>query len=70
MKRLVKVDRELSWHPKPGEGRLYITDEIPDREKCSTAFGFVFKDENLLLTRLRNRDRDWDLPGFPTISGS
>jgi 8-oxo-dGTP pyrophosphatase MutT (NUDIX family) len=61
MKRLVKTDRDISWHPKPGEGRLYITDDIPSGEICSTAFGFVFMGDKVLLTRLR--DRDWDLPG-------
>lgn len=61
MKRLVKANRDIPWHPKPGEGRLYITDEIPARDICSTAFGFVFEGDQVLLTRLRNRD--WDLPG-------
>lgn len=61
MKELIKVDRNIPWVPKPGEGRLYITDEIPPPERCATAFGFVFVDERILLTRLR--DRDWDIPG-------
>lgn len=61
MKQLVKVDRNISWLPKPGECRLYITDELPAREQCATAFGFVFEGNEVLLTRLR--DRDWDIPG-------
>ena len=61
MRKLVKVDREIPWCPQPGEGRLYITDEIPCRDMCATAFGFVFEDDKILLTRLR--DRDWDIPG-------
>jgi 8-oxo-dGTP pyrophosphatase MutT (NUDIX family) len=61
MKKLIKVQRDISWHPQPGEGRLYITDEIPAVEICSTAFGFVFDGDKVLLTRLRSRD--WDIPG-------
>lgn len=63
MKRLVKVNRDIPWQPKPGEGRLYVTDEIPPKDICATAFGFVFAGNQVLLTRLRDRDRDWDLPG-------
>lgn len=61
MKRLVKTDDSMRWLPKPGEARLYITDELPERRQCSTAFGFVFVEEKILLSRLRNRD--WDIPG-------
>ena len=61
MKELIKVDRNIPWALQPHEGRLYITDEIPDQEQCATAFGFVFVDDQILLTRLR--DRDWDVPG-------
>ena len=61
MKRLIKSDRSIYWLPQPGECRLYITDELPPVEQCSTAFGFVFAGDEVLLTRLR--DRDWDIPG-------
>ena len=61
MKKLLKTDLNLSWVPKPGEGRLYITDELPVQERCSTAFGFIFTGEEILLIRLRRRD--WDIPG-------
>ncbi len=61
MKKLVKVVKDIPWHPQPGQGCLYITDELPDPAICSTAFGFVFKKNKILLTRLR--DRDWDIPG-------
>jgi 8-oxo-dGTP pyrophosphatase MutT (NUDIX family) len=47
--------------PQPGEGRLYLTDEVPARAQCASAFGFVFVDERILLTRLRRRG--WDIPG-------
>lgn len=67
MKKLVKVDREISWLPKPGEGRLYITDEMPPIELCRTAFGFAFNGDRLLMTRLRNRD--WDIPGGKIAPG-
>ena len=61
MKKLIKVDREISWLPKPGEGRLYITDELPPLEVCRTAFGFAFNGNQVLMIRLKNRD--WDIPG-------
>jgi 8-oxo-dGTP pyrophosphatase MutT (NUDIX family) len=61
MKKLVKTVNERLWMPAPGVARLFITDEIPPVERCSTAFGFVFVGEKILLTRLR--DRDWDIPG-------
>ena len=61
MKKLVKTVKNLPWMPKPSEARLYITDETPPQEHCATAFGFVFRGEHILLTRLR--ERDWDIPG-------
>ncbi len=61
MKKLIKVDREITWLPKPAEGRLYITDELPPLELCRTAFGFAFNGDQVLMTRLKNRD--WDIPG-------
>jgi 8-oxo-dGTP pyrophosphatase MutT (NUDIX family) len=61
MKKLIKVDREISWLPKPSEGRLYITDELPPLDVCRTVFGLAFDGIRVLLTCLK--DRDWDIPG-------
>lgn len=61
MKKLVRTLQNIPWVPVPGEGRLYLTDETPPREQCASAFGFVFVEEQILLTRLRQRD--WDIPG-------
>ena len=61
MKKLIRTVQNISMVPVPGEGRLYITDELPSRERCSSAFGFAFVDGQILLTRLRHRD--WDIPG-------
>jgi len=61
VKELVKTVNNLPWLPRPSEASLYITDELPPKEQCSTAAGFVFNGENILLARLR--DRDWDIPG-------
>jgi 8-oxo-dGTP diphosphatase len=61
MKKLVRVDSEIPWLATRGEGRLYITDELPQLDLCYTAFGFAFESERVLLTRLV--DRDWDIPG-------
>ena len=60
MKKLIKTDRNIPWLPD-GEGRLYITDELPAPETWGTAFGFTFQNDKPLMTRLR--DRDWDIPG-------
>lgn len=67
MKKLIKINREIAWLPKPSEGRLYITDELPPLEICRTAFCFAFNGENLLLTRLKKRD--WDIPGGKIDAG-
>ena len=61
MKKLVKTVNDLPWMPRPSVARLFITDEVQRGKACSTAFGFVFKGEDMLMTRLR--DRDWDIPG-------
>lgn len=66
MKTLVRVARDIPWHPH-GEGRLYITDEIPPTGVAATAFGFVFQGDRILLTRLRHRD--WDIPGGTIEAG-
>jgi 8-oxo-dGTP diphosphatase len=63
MKKLIRVNRDIPWLPKPGEERLYITDEMPEPSKCATAFGFTFEGDKLLMTRLRDQRRQWDIPG-------
>ncbi|HEX9017925.1 MAG TPA: NUDIX domain-containing protein [Anaerolineaceae bacterium] len=61
MKQLIRVDRDIPWLPAPGEGRLYITDQLPPDDVCQTAFGFGFDGSRVLLTHLKKRD--WDIPG-------
>jgi 8-oxo-dGTP diphosphatase len=61
MKKLVQVNRAIPWMPNPSEGRLYITDELPQPEWWGTAFGFAFEGERLLSPRLIRRG--WDIPG-------
>jgi 8-oxo-dGTP diphosphatase len=61
MKTLIRTLTTIPWMPNPHEARLYLTDELPPAEQCSTAFGFVFQGDEVLLTRLH--DRDWDIPG-------
>jgi hypothetical protein len=60
MKTLIRTKTDIPWLLKPGEGRLYITDETPPREQCGTAFGFVFEGENVLLAHIL--PRGWDIP--------
>jgi 8-oxo-dGTP diphosphatase len=61
MKTLVRTRTDIPWMPNPHEARLYLTDEAPPPSRCGSAFGFVFAGQEVLLTRLRNRD--WDIPG-------
>lgn len=61
MKKLIATRRDVPWLPKPSEGRLYLSDELPDLAICSAAFGFAFHGEGLLMVRLRKRG--WDIPG-------
>ena len=61
MRKLVETRRDIPWMPAQSEGRLFVANEMPPQELCRTAFGFVFDDRKVLLTRLR--DRDWDIPG-------
>ena len=61
MKKLVGVARDIPWLPKPGEARLYLTDEMPPPETWGTAFGFAFDGDRILLTQLSKRG--WDIPG-------
>lgn len=61
MKTLIRTNSYVPWLPSPGEGWLYITDELPAREQCGSALGITYIDGRVLLTRLRNRD--WDIPG-------
>lgn len=61
MRKLIETRRDIPWMPPGAEGRLFVSDEMPPRELCRTAFGFVFEGNKVLLTRLR--DRDWDIPG-------
>jgi 8-oxo-dGTP diphosphatase len=67
MRTLIRTVTDIPWMPQLHEGRLYITDELPARETCGSAFGFVFQGEDVLLTRLY--ERDWDIPGGVIDSG-
>jgi 8-oxo-dGTP pyrophosphatase MutT (NUDIX family) len=60
MKQLVQTRRDIPWYPQ-GEGRMYIADDLPPLERCATAFGLTYDGDQVLLTRLR--DRDWDITG-------
>ena len=61
MKKLIKVQPNVRFLPKPGEGRLYLIDELPPLEHCRSAFCFAFDGDKMLMPRLHKRD--WDLPG-------
>ncbi|WP_126599609.1 NUDIX hydrolase [Dictyobacter aurantiacus] len=47
--------------PKPNEGWLVLSSQLPASEAISTAFVLAFSDDRLLLTNLI--DRGWDIAG-------
>ena len=61
--RVLGVGRDTDFLPKPNELRLVLTDVLPSMEHVTGAFALVFVGDQLLMTRLRDRARDWDIPG-------
>lgn len=57
------VDRQsnVPGIPEPNEVSLIFDSELPPVELITAAFGLVFKEGKLLMTRLRARG--WDIPG-------
>lgn len=61
MRRVVARHYDIDFVPAPNIAELILCDELPPEELVTSAFGFVFRDEALLMTNLRQRG--WDIPG-------
>lgn len=65
--RLVQTKLDVSWLPQPNRAELYVSHELPVRERTTAAFLFLFHEDRLLLTNLNSRG--WDIPGGHLESG-
>lgn len=61
MMRVIARNYDIDFVPAPNVAELILCDELPSDELVTSAFGFVFRDEALLMTNLRQRG--WDIPG-------
>ena len=61
--RVLKVERDFPFLPKPHELRLVLADTPPPAERVTGAFALVFDGDRFLMTRLRDPARAWDIPG-------
>lgn len=59
--RILRVDRDVIGVPNPNEIQLVLDDALPDTRLVTTALGFIFEKDQLLLSCLSHRG--WDLPG-------
>lgn len=59
--RVLGVERDLDWLPRPNECRRVLSAVLPRRELITSAFALAFLGDRLLMTNLR--DRGWDVPG-------
>jgi 8-oxo-dGTP diphosphatase len=57
---IVEQRHNISWAPKPNLVTIVLDEKLPPKELISTAFAYVFEDENVLLTR---NQRGWEVPG-------
>ena len=59
--KLLRVDHDLAWLPKPNESRIVLAAHLPPLEQTPTAFVLAFVGDQLLMTHLV--ERGWDIPG-------
>ncbi|GHO84587.1 NUDIX hydrolase [Dictyobacter formicarum] len=59
--KILRIEKDIVWLPKPNEGWLVLSSHLPPSEAISTAFALAFSGDRLLLTNLI--DRGWDIPG-------
>lgn len=67
MKKLIQTHKNLYWiDGQNNTVEVYLSDELPDTSLCTAAYAFVFKDDKLLQTELREGERPerrLDIPG-------
>lgn len=61
--RTLTVEQDVEFLPQPNEIRVVLTASLPAVERITAAFALAFQGHLLLMTRLRDRRRGWDLPG-------
>ncbi len=61
IERILQVERDIEWLPRPNEGVIALSSQLPPLELIATAFALAFMDGRLLMTHLRHRG--WDIPG-------
>lgn len=59
--KILQVEHNISWLPKPNEGRIVLSSHLPPGELTSTSFVLAFTGERFLQTKLVKRG--WDLVG-------
>ena len=64
---IIRVDHDVDFAPKPNSVSLVLSSERPPDRVITSAFGFVFSEGRLLMTRIR--ERGWDIPGGHLRSG-
>jgi 8-oxo-dGTP diphosphatase len=61
--RILTTIHDVHFLPKPSELRLVLADELPPIERITGAFALVFVGDQMLMTKLRDQTRGWDIPG-------
>lgn len=59
--RILQIDQNLSWLPRPNESRVILSSQLPSGEMISTALVLAFDGDRLLQTNLAARG--WDIVG-------
>lgn len=61
VKELLETYNNVKWLPENSALELWLSQELPDLNKTSSAFIMAFKDEKVILANVYSRG--WDVPG-------
>lgn len=67
--RVLEVGHDIDLLPKPNEVCLVRDGALPPAGLITAVLALAFSGDRLLMTRLRDRARGWDLPGGHLASG-
>lgn len=59
--RIVQIDKDIEWLPKPNQISTVISEVMPDRHLITCSFVLAFFNDEILFTDLHARG--WDIPG-------
>ena len=59
--KILYVEQDIAWLPRPNEGQMILSSQLPLRELVNAALVLAFEGEQLLMTELVKRG--WDIPG-------